>query len=168
MSGLQSTDESFGDSELLLVDLRYTNDEVLMLIRDRARCLVAPSLLQLQLDKRPMKNQSVFHYDDGQRVSVMCEVYSYPRSSLQLTWSNRSLVPQHQTSDCFNDDLSTIVLTDASCLSQTNWRIRVRITSVIDLSHAHDREELTCSVQGFPYGIGATHSTSVQLIRGKG
>lgn len=115
-----------------------------------------------------MKNHSVFAYGDAQRISVMCEVYSYPRSSLQLLWNNRSLVPQHQTSDCFNDDLSTIVLTDASCLSQTNWRIRVRITSVIDLSHTHDREELTCFVHGFPYGTQASHSTSVQLIKGKG
>jgi hypothetical protein len=114
-----------------------------------------------------MIDQSIFWFDDKQQVKIFCEIYSYPKSTLQFQLNNQS-IQSNETIDCLNDDLSTILLSNSLCLSQTNWRIRVRISTTINLSEKYNTQNLTCSVINFPYGNSWKYSTSIQFIEIKG
>jgi hypothetical protein len=114
-----------------------------------------------------MIDQSIFFYHNEQYVNIFCEIYSYPKSILQLTLNNQ-IIDRNETIDCFNDDLSTILLSDLSCLSQINWRIRVRINIAINLSKEHDQHNLTCLVSDFSYGNSWKYSKRIQFIQIKG
>ncbi|CAF4446993.1 unnamed protein product, partial [Adineta steineri] len=87
---------------------------------------VSPFLFSVNINNIPMKNKSIFSFSDKQQINLICEIYSYPKSILQIRLNNQ-IIHVQETIDCFNDDLSTILLSDSLCLSQTNWRIRVRI-----------------------------------------
>lgn len=114
-----------------------------------------------------MNNQSLFEFYDKQRIDILCEVYSYPKSTLQLTLNDK-MIQTDETIDCFYDDLSTSLLSNSLCLSQTNWRVRVRINKILYLSKEYDRQNLTCSVIDFPYGNSQKHSACIQLMERKG
>jgi len=111
----------------------------------------------------PMSDQSIFSFYDKQHASIFCEIYSYPKSTLQFTL-NKQIIHVNETIDCLNDDLSTILLSNSLCLSQTNWRIRVRINTTLYLSEEHHKQNLTCSIIDFPYGNSWNDSVNIQFI----
>jgi len=129
--------------------------------------LVSPSLFSLNINNISLKDQSIFLFNDKQSINIFCEIYSYPKSILEFHLNNQ-IIDSNQTIDCFNDDLSVILLSNTLCLLQTNWRIRVRISTTIYLSKKHNQQNLTCSVIHFPHGSSWKYSTGIQFIEIKG
>jgi hypothetical protein len=114
-----------------------------------------------------MIDESIFWFSDKQQVNISCEIYSYPKSTLQFVLNNQ-IIQVNETIDCLNDDLSTILLSNSLCLLQTNWRIRVRISTTMYLSKEFNQQNLTCSVRNFPYGNSWNYSTRIQFIEIEG
>lgn len=128
---------------------------------------VYPFLLSLNINDIVANHQSKLTFYDKQQIHIVCEVYSYPRAVLQLSL-NQQIINTNETIDCLNDDFSTVLLSNSLCLSQTNWRIRLRINTTLDLSSEHHEQILTCSVIDFPFGNTWRHSTYIQFIETKG
>ena len=129
--------------------------------------LVSPLLFSLNINNIPFKDQSIFLFYDKQRVNIVCETYSYPKSILQFALNNQ-IIHSNKTIDCFYDDLSPILLSDLLCLSQTNWLVHVRISTTMYLSKEHSQKNFTCSIINFPYGRLWRYSTCIQFIEKKG
>ena len=110
-----------------------------------------------------MRDQSIFRFSDKEHVNIRCEIYSYPKAPLQLRLNNQN-IRLKEFIDCLNDDLSSISLSDSLCLSQTNWRVRVRINTTLYLTREYHEQHLTCSVVDFPYGDSWHYSTDIQFI----
>ncbi|CAM2704494.1 unnamed protein product [Rotaria socialis] len=127
---------------------------------------VAPFLFSLNINDTSTNDQSIFWFDNKQRINILCETYSYPKSILQLSL-NHQIIQAEETIDCVYDDLSTILLSNLLCLSQTNWRIRVRINTTLYLSREYNKKNLTCSIIKFPYGNIWKYSTSIELVEKK-
>ncbi|CAF3467021.1 unnamed protein product [Rotaria socialis] len=127
---------------------------------------VAPFLFSLNINDTSTNDQSIFWFDNKQRINILCETYSYPKSILQLSL-NHQIIQAEETIDCVYDDLSTILLSNLLCLSQTNWRIRVRINTTLYLSREYNKKNLTCSIVKFPYGNIWKYSTSIELVEKK-
>ena len=134
----------------------------------RSGLLVSPFSLRLNLNQHSMRDASLFSFVDRQDLRVTCEVSSYPRSTLQFIFNHQPLLPLDETVDCISEDLAIIPLGKSMCLSQTNWRIRVRISTVIHLRNEHDGQTLTCALRDFPYGNAWNSSLGVQFIRKAG
>ncbi|CAF2973773.1 unnamed protein product [Rotaria socialis] len=128
--------------------------------------LLAPFLFSLNINDTSTNDQSIFWFDNKQRINILCETYSYPKSILQLSL-NHQIIQAEETIDCVYDDLSTILLSNLLCLSQTNWRIRVRINTTLYLSREYNKKNLTCSIIKFPYGNIWKYSTSIELVEKK-
>jgi hypothetical protein len=112
-----------------------------------------------------MRDASLFPFVDQQDVHVTCEVSSYPKATLQFIFNDQPLFPIDETIDCISEDQATIPLDKSVCLSQTNWRIRVRISNFIHLRAEHDGQTLACALRDFPYGNAWNSSLGVRLIR---
>ncbi|CAF1586889.1 unnamed protein product [Rotaria sp. Silwood1] len=128
---------------------------------------VTPFSFSLNINDISMNDQSIFWFYDTQRINILCEIYSYPKSILQFNL-NHQIIHSNETIDCLYDDLSTILLSNSLCILQTNWRIRVRINTTIYLSKEYNEQNFTCSIINFPYGNTWKHSTCIQLIEIKG
>ncbi|CAF1042307.1 unnamed protein product [Adineta steineri] len=128
---------------------------------------VSPFLFSVNINNIPMKTKSIFSFSDKQKINLICEIYSYPKSTLQIRLNNQ-IIRVQETIDCFNDDLSTILLSDSLCLSQTNWRIRVRINTTLYLTEKHNKQNLICSVINFPYGNSWNYSSEIQFLESIG
>jgi hypothetical protein len=126
--------------------------------------LVSPSSFLLNINNHHQKDQSIYWFDDQESLSIFCEIYSYPKSILEFSLNNQ-LMPSAESIDCFNDDRSTILLSNSLCLAQTNWRVRAHITTTISLS---TNQNFTCAVKHFPYGTSWKHSINIQLLEKKG
>jgi hypothetical protein len=132
------------------------------------RFLVSPYALQLFVDYRPVANMSVFILDFQPSIDVTCEIYSYPRTHLELTWNNQTLSSINETLDCVNDDRSTTFLSTSLCSMQSNWRFRIRITTTIELTNTTDAHRLQCTTTDFPYGYPSAMFVQVRFLHGKG
>ena len=113
--------------------------------------LVVPSSMRFKINNLSYEDRSIFFFDLDEQVNIVCEIYSYPQSTLQLLF-NDQITSFNETIDCFNEDLSTIILSNSLCRVQTNWRIRVRISTTLTSTRQHSKGNLTCSVSHFPYG----------------
>lgn len=126
--------------------------------------LVVPFAFSMHVNQVPVADQSVLWFDDREPMNITCEIYSYPRCRLQLI-SNGKIVNGTERIDCVNDDRSTIVASDASCLLQSNWRIRVRIDASLRLAAEHN---IACAALDFPRRETWNRSLTVSFRRRAG
>ena len=159
------TQERYFPTKDLLSNCLWSVYQIRLLPTRSLSSLVSPLSLSASLNDITQEDRSIFFYDDDQSVNISCEIYSYPKSTLQIRLDNQTL-PSIESIDCFNDDHhSTLFLSDSSCLSQTNWRIRVRRHTSIKLSLNHSKSHLTCLVNHFPYGISWHLSITIEFHR---
>ncbi|UJR31870.1 hypothetical protein I4U23_019344 [Adineta vaga] len=123
---------------------------------------VLPYSFSLIINNISMENQATCWFHIQQYVNITCEIYSYPKSQLELILNNKLLLNKENI-DCFNDDLSTIVLSNALCLSYNNWRVRVQISTSLYLTKEYNEQSISCSLIDFPHDNAWNYSTIVHL-----